>query len=65
MRNSNRPNCSTWYTTTGGQMWARLMAEVGRKQWHERERDTREDRGKKASGENAKWSSKQKKPFGH
>lgn len=35
MRNSNRPSCSTWYTTTGGQIWARLMAEVGRKEWHE------------------------------
>lgn len=30
-----------------------------------RERDTREDRGKKKNWRNAKWSSKQKKPFRH
>lgn len=30
-RNSERPRRSSWYKTTGGQIWARLMAEVGGK----------------------------------
>lgn len=58
-----RPRHTRWYKTTGRQIWARLTAEVGRKEWHE-ERvkeiwKDREGQGRKEPDTKGKWPFRQ------